>query len=105
METYDAVPPKKLQFNDFYCTYIFDTHSDRDRQMERFALTLTPAFSVHSNPTRNSECFRSIFDFPEFKKIIPSLKLTDSHPKMDGWKLEDYFLFWGPAYFSGAENV
>ena len=48
---------------------------------------------------RFSRC--SCFFFSE--KLLPSLKLTFSHPE-NGW-FEHYFPFWGPAYLQGSKML
>ena len=42
-------------------------------------------------------CFGYLEDHPRTCKWLPSLKLTFSHLKMDGWNT--IVSFWGPAHF------
>ena len=49
-----------------------------------------------------SRFFEAVVEAAPPNKILPSLKLTFSHPKMDGWNTRD---LWEPGLFSGAALV
>ena len=49
-----------------------------------------------------SRFFEAVVEAAPPNKILPSLTLTFSHPKMDGWNTRD---LWEPGLFSGAALV
>ena len=94
-------PPKKLQFNDLISIvriYLIHIRTEAVSWRDLLWLWLQLFQSIQIQQEILSASGQSLISRNSKKHTLP--ETNSSHPKMDGWTLEDYFLFWGPAYFS-----
>ena len=83
----------------FFLEFLFfgkDLCTDFPFRFLRFFLSATMT-GDDGGTSIHLRCFGYLEDHPRTCKWLPSLKLTFSHLKMDGWNT--IVSFWGPAHF------